>query len=150
MGRPSTGQKVSDAPARAASNVHYFKCDITSKQQIAAVAEEVRSQVGHPTVLINNAGVVRGKSIMDSSERDIRFTFEVNALAHFWMVQEFLPSIIEDNHGMVVTVASLTAWVTGKPHLLSPAWTDTTSLHPFLLPPPPSFPPPPRGLFIDS
>lgn len=100
--------------ASSASTVHYFKCDITSKQQLAAVAKDIRSQVGHPTVLINNAGVVRGKSIIDASEKDIRFTFEVNALAHYWIVQEFLPSLIENNHGMIVTVASLAAWVTGK------------------------------------
>lgn len=84
------------------------------------MAKEIRAQVGNPTVILNNAGVVRGKSIIDSSEKDIRFTFEVNALAHYWIVQEFLPSLIENNHGMVVTVASIAAWVTGKtflPHL---------------------------------
>ncbi|ROW11332.1 hypothetical protein VMCG_01220 [Cytospora schulzeri] len=96
----------------ASPNIHYFKCDITSKQQIAAVANEIRSTVGHPTVLINNAGVVRGKSIIDASEKDIRFTFDVNALSHYWIVQEFLPNIIENDHGMVVTVASVAAWVT--------------------------------------
>ncbi|KAK2610450.1 hypothetical protein N8I77_003878 [Diaporthe amygdali] len=92
------------------SNVHYFKCDITSPKEIAAVAKEIRSKVGYPTVLINNAGVARGKTILDSSEKDIRFTFDVNSLAHYWMIKEFLPSLIENNHGMVVTVASIAAW----------------------------------------
>lgn len=95
----------------ASSNVHYFKCDITSPKEIAAVAKEIRAKVGYPTVLINNAGVARGKSILDSSEKDIRFTFDVNTLAHYWIVQEFLPSLIENNHGMVVTVASIASWV---------------------------------------
>lgn len=97
-----------------ASNVHYFKCDITSPKEIAAVAKEIRAKVGYPTVLINNAGVARGKSILDSNEKDIRFTFDVNTLAHYWIVQEFLPSLVENNHGMVVTVASVASWVTGK------------------------------------
>ncbi|ROW18181.1 hypothetical protein VPNG_00139 [Cytospora leucostoma] len=96
----------------ATSNIHYFKCDISSRQQIAAVAKDIRSKVGDPTVLINNAGVIRGKPILDSSENDIRFTFDVNTLAHYWTIQEFLPNMIEENHGMVVTVASNTAWVT--------------------------------------
>lgn len=97
-----------------ASNVHYFKCDITNPREIAAVAKEIRSKVGYPTVLINNAGVARGKSILDSSEKDVRFTFDVNTLSHYWMVKEFLPSMIENNHGMVVTVASVASWVTGE------------------------------------
>lgn len=68
--------------------------------------------MGYPTVLINNAGVARGKSILDSTEKDVRFTFDVNTLAHYWIIKEFLPSLVENNHGMVVTVASIASWVT--------------------------------------
>ncbi|KAF6841143.1 dehydrogenase reductase sdr family member 8 [Colletotrichum plurivorum] len=96
----------------AASNVHYFKCDITSTEKLAAVAGEIRARVGHPTILINNAGVARGKSVLDATERDIRFTFDVNTLAHFWTVKEFLPNMVAKNHGMVVTIASYAAWLT--------------------------------------
>lgn len=76
------------------------------------MAKEVRLHVGHPTILINNAGVARGKNLLAASERDIRFTFDVNTFAHFWTVREFLPDMIAHNHGMVVTVASFAAWVT--------------------------------------
>ncbi|KAK4170237.1 hypothetical protein QBC43DRAFT_305651 [Cladorrhinum sp. PSN259] len=96
----------------AGPTVHYFKCDITSPKTIAAVAQQIRSKVGEPTVLINNAGVVQGRTILDASERDIRFTFDVNTFAHYWTVKEFLPSMIKNNHGMVVTVASVASWVT--------------------------------------
>ena len=53
-----------------------------------------------------------GRTILDASERDIRFTFDVNAFAHYWIVKEFLPALIKANHGMVVTVASVASWVT--------------------------------------
>lgn len=92
--------------------MHYFECDITSPQTLARVAREIRLRVGEPTVLINNAGVVQGRTILDSSERDVRFTFDVNALAHYWTTKEFLPAMVRANHGMVVTVASVAAWVT--------------------------------------
>lgn len=94
-----------------ASNVHYYKCDITSPSMIATVASRIRSEVGNPTVLINNAGVARGKSILDSTERDVRFTFDVNAISHYFMAKEFLPHMIRNDHGMVVTVASLAAYL---------------------------------------
>ncbi|KAK0632803.1 hypothetical protein B0T14DRAFT_533138 [Immersiella caudata] len=97
---------------RATTNVHYFKCDITSPKNIAAVAAEIRGKIGNPTILINNAGVVVGKSLLDASERDVKFTFDVNTFAHCWMVKEFLPDMCKNNHGMVVTVASVAAWVT--------------------------------------
>ena len=37
--------------------------------------------MGEPTILVNNAGVVQGRTILDASERDIRFTFDVNTFA---------------------------------------------------------------------
>ncbi|KAH8884477.1 estradiol 17-beta-dehydrogenase [Thozetella sp. PMI_491] len=95
----------------ATKTVHYFQCDITSPAKIAAVAKEIRVKVGDPTIIINNAGVARGKTLLDSTERDIRFTFDVNALAHYWIVQEFLPALVKANHGMVVTVASFATWI---------------------------------------
>ncbi|OIW35122.1 NAD(P)-binding protein [Coniochaeta ligniaria NRRL 30616] len=57
-------------------NLHYYTCDITSPATLSRVAATVRSEVGPPTILINNAGVARGKTILSSSERDVRFTFE--------------------------------------------------------------------------
>lgn len=96
----------------AASRVHHFYCDIRSPTNLAAVAEKVTSQIGHPSVVINNAGVVRGKTILDATPEDVRFTFDVNALAPFWVAKVFLPHMIAQNHGMVVTVSSYASWVT--------------------------------------
>lgn len=95
----------------APPSVRYFRCDLASRASIEAAADAVRAAFGAPTVLINNAGCARGKTILDSSESDIRLTFNVNSLAHYFLVQQFLPAMIKANHGMVVTVASLAAYV---------------------------------------
>jgi all-trans-retinol dehydrogenase (NAD+) len=100
------------ADSRPASNVHYYKCDITSSSTIAKVAAEIRSTVGVPTVLINNAGVARGKTILGGTEKDVRFTFDVNTISHYLLAKEFVPALIEKNHGMIVTVASVASYVT--------------------------------------
>ncbi|KAJ3495598.1 hypothetical protein NLG97_g3279 [Lecanicillium saksenae] len=94
------------------SRVHHYKCDLRSPSSVQEVAERVRREVGHPTVLINNAGVARGKTILESEPGDVRFTFDVNTLCHYWIAKAFLPSMVERNHGMVVTVASAASWVT--------------------------------------
>ncbi|KJZ75808.1 hypothetical protein HIM_04965 [Hirsutella minnesotensis 3608] len=93
-------------------NVHYFECDIRSYDNLAAVADKIRVQVGHPTVLINNAGVVQGKPLLQARPSDIRLTFDVNTLAAIWAVKEFLPNMVATNHGMVVTISSFAAWLT--------------------------------------
>lgn len=90
---------------------HYYKVDLTNRQNVADVAAKIRSEVGDPTIIVNNAGVARGKTILETSERDLKFTFDVNCFAHFYMVQEFLPAMAKRNHGMIVTVASFAAWL---------------------------------------
>ena len=40
-----------------------------------------------------------------------RKTFEVNTISHFTMVREFVPSMIKNNHGHVVTVASAASYI---------------------------------------
>ncbi|PNY25223.1 Short-chain dehydrogenase/reductase family 16C member 6 [Tolypocladium capitatum] len=94
------------------SRVRHFHCDVRSPESVNAVADTIRAEVGHPTVIINNAGVARGKTLLDSEPGDVRFTFDVNTLAHFWVTKAFLPNMVAGNHGMVVTVSSFASWLT--------------------------------------
>ncbi|KKK15055.1 hypothetical protein P175DRAFT_0494983 [Aspergillus ochraceoroseus IBT 24754] len=91
---------------RLSATVRYYRCDITSPAAIAEAATSIRATLGEPTILINNAGICSSRTILDSTEAHTRVQFEVNTLAHYWLVREFLPALIQRNHGMVVTVAS--------------------------------------------
>ncbi|KAF5665970.1 short-chain dehydrogenase reductase [Fusarium heterosporum] len=95
-----------------AANVHHFQCDLRSPENVEAVAEKIRTQVGHPTVVINVAGVARGKTIFESQPSDVRFTFDVNTFAPFWTTKTFVPNMVANNHGMVVTLTSYASWLT--------------------------------------
>ena len=94
----------------APPSVKYFQCDITSSSAIAKAASEIRSEIGEPTVLMNIAGVATGKTILDSTEAEHRWTFDVNTLSHYLLAKEFLPSMVKKNHGMVMTIASLASY----------------------------------------
>ncbi|KAM5354635.1 hypothetical protein ACJ41O_001282 [Fusarium nematophilum] len=99
-------------PDTAPNNAHFYNVDITSPEAIHEAAEKVRDKVGHPTVLINNAGLVLGKDILHCPKDHIRRMFDVNILSHFWLVQEFLPAMIKAQHGHVVTMASVASFIT--------------------------------------
>ncbi|KIO12580.1 hypothetical protein M404DRAFT_959019 [Pisolithus tinctorius Marx 270] len=89
------------------SNITFYKCDVSKWDEVEAVAKKVIEEVGHPTILINNAGVVQGKLILDLKPQDIMQTFGVNTMAHFWTLKAFLPKMIERKSGHIVTVASV-------------------------------------------
>ncbi|CAF1576525.1 unnamed protein product, partial [Adineta steineri] len=97
--------------------VHAMKCDLTSRESIYECAKKVQDTVGNVTMVINNAGVVSGKPLVECSDASIQRTFDVNVLAHFWILKAFLPSMLDNNHGHVVTVASA-AGLTGTARLV--------------------------------
>ncbi|GAA5947823.1 hypothetical protein JCM1841_003845, partial [Sporobolomyces salmonicolor] len=88
----------------------YLKVDIASAAAVHEAAAKVRESVGHPTVLINMAGVVRANSILDMSQCEIDLTYDINVKAHYYTVQAFLPEMIKNGHGHIVTIASSTAY----------------------------------------
>lgn len=103
---------IQDMTYDGGPNIAYFKCDITSSTQIAETAAKIRAKWGDITILVNNAGVVRGKTILEMTEKDVRFTFDVNSISHYLLAKEFLPAMVKRDHGMVVTIASLAAFIT--------------------------------------
>lgn len=93
-------------------NVFFFQVDLADREQIKSVAMRIRSEHGEPTVLINNAGTQSNKTILELSEHQLNTTFNVNILAHFHLVKDFLPAMVSNNHGHIVTVASLASFTT--------------------------------------
>ncbi|KLO80320.1 a retinal short-chain dehydrogenase/reductase [Fusarium fujikuroi] len=94
------------------TNAHFYKVDVTSPHGIHEAMEQVRREIGDPTVLINNAGIALGKDILACAADQIKQMVEINLLAHFWLVQELLPSMIKQKHGHVVTIASVASFIT--------------------------------------
>ncbi|KFX93597.1 hypothetical protein O988_06723, partial [Pseudogymnoascus sp. VKM F-3808] len=91
----------------------FYKADITSSANLAEIAQAIRSEHGDPTVLVNNAGVMKIKTMLTESEEEIRQVFDVNVIANFLLIKEFLPAMIKRNHGHIVTIASLASFITG-------------------------------------
>lgn len=99
-----------DMPA-APPSVKYYSCDLSSATSISDAVDGVRADFGHPTVLINNAGICYGEPVLSASAEHVRKTFEINVFAHHALATHLVPSMVAANHGTVVTVASQAAWI---------------------------------------
>ncbi len=80
--------------------------NLADRESIAAAAHETLQRLGTVDVLINNAGVVSGKDLLEIEDEKIELTFKVNALALFWTTRAFLPAMLERDSGHIVTIAS--------------------------------------------
>lgn len=83
-----------------------YLCDLSSKSSIAQAAAQVKREVGPIHILINNAGIVSGQPFLKCSDEQIERTMAINTMAHFWTVRAFLPEMVRDNKGHIVTIAS--------------------------------------------
>lgn len=74
-----------------------FSVDVSERDNIAAAAARTRESLGDPDVLINNAGIVRGKAFWEHDPgSDIELTMRINTLAPMWLTREFLPDMITE------------------------------------------------------
>lgn len=94
-----------------------YPCNLRDRAAIATTAAATLRDHGHVDVLVNNAGVVSGKTLLDASDDEVLRTFDVNTLALFWTTRAFLPTMLQRNSGHVVTIASA-AGVVGTSRLV--------------------------------
>ncbi len=64
--------------------VRGYACNVADAAAVKVMAAKVEADVGPVDILINNAGIVSGKPFLQLTEEQIRRTFAVNTLAHFW------------------------------------------------------------------
>ncbi|KAJ3319876.1 hypothetical protein HDV06_005852 [Boothiomyces sp. JEL0866] len=79
----------------------YRKCDLADKESVTKACAGI-----NPNVLVNNAGIVTGKLFRDSDIAEIERTIQVNVLAHFYLLKQFLDDLI-CNKGHIVSVSSV-------------------------------------------
>ncbi|KAK3584390.1 hypothetical protein CHS0354_001725 [Potamilus streckersoni] len=84
-----------------------YVSDVSKLDDIKRVSDQVYRDVGNVDILVNNAGILHGGELLKIKEEDIRRTFDINTMAHFWTLREFLPSMLERNEGHIITVASM-------------------------------------------
>ncbi|KAF2864310.1 NAD(P)-binding protein [Piedraia hortae CBS 480.64] len=94
--------------SEASKDVKYYLCDVGDAAAVTQAKEKIETDLGIPTILINNAGIVSGKALLDLTDGEIERTIRVNLLSHFHTIRAFLPGILKSEcGGTVVTIASV-------------------------------------------
>jgi all-trans-retinol dehydrogenase (NAD+) len=98
--------KLADEAKQRSLSVKTFVCDVTDKDAVYQLAEKIETEVGAVDVLVNNAGVVSGKPLLETPDEKIIQSLNVNTLSLFWTLKAFLPHMLKRNSGHIVTIAS--------------------------------------------
>ena len=105
--------KLSDKATTSGSIV-----DVSDPSSVKEAAHQALEQHGHVDILINNAGVIFGKSFVEHTDEDIQRTVGVNQLALMYVTKAFLPSMMERNEGHIVAITS-SAGLTPNPGMVA-------------------------------
>ena len=86
-----------------------FAVDLTNEAQVNNVVGQVAEAFGRIDILVNSAGVT-GATNIKSHEVDtnnLRFVFDVNFMASFFTARAVLPSMLKQNYGRILHIASI-------------------------------------------
>ncbi|QYF72998.1 SDR family NAD(P)-dependent oxidoreductase [Cryobacterium sp. PAMC25264] len=124
--------------AGGATQIAPYVVDISDLGAIAQTAQRVRTEVGNPDIVINNAGIVRGSFFWEHDNGDdTRATMQVNALAPMYITREFLPAMMRNPYreSRIVNIASaagmlstprMSVYAASKAAVI--AWSDSLRL----------------------
>ncbi len=88
------------------------RLDVLDPEAIAGCARDLGPVDG----LMNVAGFVHHGTILDGSEADWDFAFELNVKAMYRTIRAFLPAMLESGGGSIVNMASVASSIRGLPN----------------------------------
>jgi len=93
-----------------------FELDMRSTGKVAELAAMVINKFGAPDILVNCVGYVHQGSVLDCSETDWDFSFDLNVKSMHRTLRAFLPSMLKNGGGSIVNISSTVSSIRGVPN----------------------------------
>jgi len=99
--------RVEAASAAVGDRAHAFEADQRDPSSIAALADQVESQIGAIDLLVCNAGVIKGAPVKELGLDGWNEVIETNLTGTFLTVQAFLPALSQNDRGDIFIISSM-------------------------------------------
>ena len=84
-----------------------------SSAKVDALAATVIGKFGPPNILVNCAGYVHQGSVLDCSEQDWDFSFDLNVKSMHRTLRAFLPAMLKNGGGSIINMSSAVSSIRG-------------------------------------
>jgi NAD(P)-dependent dehydrogenase (short-subunit alcohol dehydrogenase family) len=95
-----------------------FAADVGSDESMQSLYENVKREWGGVDILINNAGIASGGTLLESTMQEWDKLLNIDLLSVVRGCKYFLPDMIAQGHGQVLSTASF-AGLAGAPGIMS-------------------------------
>ena len=106
---------VDDSKLKGLKAKQRLKLDVRKPKEIEALAKAIGKEFGGLDVLINVAGVVHHGTVLDATDAEWDFAFDLNVRSMHRMIQAFLPGMLKKGGGAIVNMSSAASSVRGVP-----------------------------------
>jgi NAD(P)-dependent dehydrogenase (short-subunit alcohol dehydrogenase family) len=84
-----------------------FPCDVSKKEEIKAIIEEILIKFGRIDILVSCVGVAVPKSFLDISANDFDKTMEINLQSAIYLSKLVIPEMVKNKDGVIIYLASI-------------------------------------------
>jgi 3-oxoacyl-[acyl-carrier protein] reductase len=91
--------------------------DVTSPPGLDTMVAATRNALGRIDILVNNAGIYRAAATLEVTEEHWDAVMSINAKAVFFASQAVLPTMIAQQRGVIVNVASMAGKIGSRANL---------------------------------
>jgi len=101
--------EVAEAIAAEGGRAIGVGCDVASAEQVEAAVARVASELGAPTILVNNAGIIRDNLLFKMTEGDWDSVMAVHLKGAFLMTKACQAHMTAEKYGRIVNLSSSSA-----------------------------------------
>jgi 2-keto-3-deoxy-L-fuconate dehydrogenase len=106
---------VDESKLEGSKSAKRMKLDVRYAASVEAIAKQLAAEFGALDVLVNCAGYVHHGSVLDCSEQDWDFSFDLNVKSMHRTIKTFLPGMLEKKAGSIVNISSAVSSIRGVP-----------------------------------
>jgi 2-keto-3-deoxy-L-fuconate dehydrogenase len=92
------------------------KLDVLARDDIETFSRDVGREYGALDILVNCAGYVHQGTVLDCSDKDWDFSFDLNVKSMHHIIKTFLPGMLEKRHGSIINISSTASSIRGVPN----------------------------------
>lgn len=84
-----------------------FKCNVADPDDVQRCFDEIRAAFGRIDILVNCAGIVRDRTIINLPVEDWELVLAVDLSSLVYCCQQVLPGMIQQEYGKIVNISSM-------------------------------------------
>jgi len=83
------------------------RCDVSNKEEVETMFDNIEEKLGAVTVLVNNAGITKDGLMLSMSDEDWLDVIDINLTGAFYTSRRAAKNMLLNKHGRIINISSV-------------------------------------------